>query len=126
MNDIAHSGTTVAHDSRTQVDGMLGELDALARSVARCLAELTQITTEVKDTAARAIRALQFEDIIGQLTGTVLQRIERLRGIEAALDGALRGVELSRVAELLAETRSKQQIRNVEQTSMAAGSIDLF
>jgi methyl-accepting chemotaxis protein len=126
MNEIAHSGAAVALESRAQVDGMLGELDGVARSVSQCLDELEGITRQVKDTAAHAIRALQFEDIIGQLTGTVIERIERLQAVAAALDDALVAEDLASAIERIARTRGAQQVRNVEQTSMAAGSVDLF
>jgi methyl-accepting chemotaxis protein len=126
MSGIASSGAAVSHESRAQVDGLLAELDTLARSVASSLAELTQITKEVKDTAARAIRALQFEDIIGQLTGTVLDRIARLRAVERAIDGALDGRDLAGAIALIVETRRHKQVRNVEQNSMKAGAVEVF
>ena len=126
MNEIANSGAAVTRDSRAQVDGMLAELDKLAKSVAHSLAELTVITKEVKDTAARAIRALQFEDIVGQLTGTVLDRIARLRAVERAIDGALDGRDLAGAIALIAEARRHKQVRNVEQASMKAGAVDVF
>lgn len=126
MSGIASNGAAVARESRAQVDGLLAELDKLARSVASSLAELTQITKEVKDTAARAIRALQFEDIIGQLTGTVLERIARLRAVERAIDGALDGRDLAGAIALIVEARRHKQVRNVEQSSMKAGAVEVF
>jgi methyl-accepting chemotaxis protein len=126
MDEAANRGAEVASDSRQKVDGVLGELDGLGRSVADCLAQLTHITADVNETAARAIQALQFEDIVGQLIGTMVRRVERLQVVSEAVKAAIGPDGVAHALALLERAQEITKSAPVQQTSMTAGGAELF
>jgi len=126
MQQAATHGATVGIESRQNVDRLLGELDVLGRSVADALAQLSVITAEVHKTAGRAVRALQFEDIIGQLAGTVLRRVERLVTVTEAIAASLGEKGAAYGLALLEKGRESTTSAPVKQTSMSAGAIEFF
>lgn len=124
-----------ARQSRERIDDLLGRLDAVDQRMVDGLAQIERVSHEVAERVAIAVRALQFEDIIGQLLGCMDRRLERL---EAALQG-IQAVAASPDSESEAlSSRLQGQLAEVVrsysvpvtspvvQTSMDAGSIELF
>jgi methyl-accepting chemotaxis protein len=126
ISEAAARGSEVATRGKQQVETTLSELDSLGGSVARALAELGGITAQVNETAARAIRALQFEDIIGQLVGTMLRRVDRLRQVRQALAAALGSGGAAHGLAILERSQEITSTAPVQQQSMAAGDVELF
>jgi methyl-accepting chemotaxis protein len=124
-----------ARQSRERIDDLLGRLDAVDQRMVDGLAQIERVSHEVAERVAVAVRALQFEDIVGQLLGCMDRRLERL---EAALQG-IQAVAASPDSESEAlSSRLQGQLAEVVrsysvpvtspvvQTSMDAGSIELF
>ena len=124
-----------ARQSRERIDDLLGRLDAVDQRMVDGLAQIERVSHEVAERVAVAVRALQFEDIVGQLLGCMDRRLERL---EAALHG-IQAVAASPDSESEAlSSRLQGQLAEVVrsysvpvnspvvQTSMDAGSIELF
>jgi len=121
--------------SRERIDDLLGRLDAVDQRMVEGLAQIERVSHEVAERVAVAVRALQFEDIVGQLLGCMDRRLERLeaalQGIQAvaaspdseseALSSRLQG----QLAEMV-RSYSVPVTSPVVQTSMDAGSIELF
>ena len=125
MSAAAVRGAETAREQRTKADSVLGELDQLGRAIGDTLGQLTGITADVNETAARAIRALQFEDIVGQLVGTIMRRLDRLRLVTEAIGAGL-DEDAERGIALLESGRELSASAPVQQSTMAAGSIELF
>jgi methyl-accepting chemotaxis protein len=124
-----------ARQSRERIDDLLARLDAVDQRMVDGLAQIERVSHEVAERVAVAVRALQFEDIVGQLLGCMDRRLERL---EAALQG-IQAVAASPDSESEAlSSRLQGQLAEVVrsysvpvtspvvQTSMDAGSIELF
>ena len=124
-----------ARQSRERIDDLLARLDAVDQRMVDGLAQIERVSHEVAERVAVAVRALQFEDIVGQLLGCMDRRLERL---EAALQG-LQAVAASPDSESEAlssrlQGQLAEMVRSysvpvnspVVQTSMDAGSIELF
>jgi methyl-accepting chemotaxis protein len=127
--------SAAARQSRERIDDLLSRLDAVDQRMVEGLAQIERVSHEVAERVAVAVRALQFEDIVGQLLGCMDRRLERL---EVAIHGLLtvaaspesEGAPLStRLQGQLAEMKRSYSIpvtSPVVQTSMDAGSIELF
>jgi methyl-accepting chemotaxis protein len=127
--------SAAARQSRERIDDLLSRLDAVDQRMVEGLAQIERVSHEVAERVAVAVRALQFEDIVGQLLGCMDRRLERL---ETAIHGLLtvaaspesEGAPLStRLQGQLAEMKRSYSIpvnSPVVQTSMDAGSIELF
>lgn len=124
-----------ARQSRERIDDLLARLDAVDQRMVDGLAQIERVSNEVAERVAVAVRCLQFEDIVGQLLGCMDRRLERL---ESALQG-LQTVVASADAESEAlssrlQGQVEEMVRSysvpvtspVVQTSMDAGSIELF
>jgi methyl-accepting chemotaxis protein len=126
MSTAAGRGAATARDQRQKADDMLVELDGIGRAIGDALGKLTGITAEVNDIAGRAIRALQFEDIVGQLVGTMMRRLDRLRLVTDALGAGLEPDGVDRGLAMLGNGAGHKAPAPVQQSSMAAGTIELF
>jgi methyl-accepting chemotaxis protein len=126
MSAAAGRGAETARDEREKANRVLIQLDSLGHAVTDALGKLGDITAEVKEIAACAIRALQFEDIVGQLIGTMLRRLDRLRCVTDALGASLEPGGADRGLAALERSRGNGTATPVQQTSMAAGEIELF
>jgi hypothetical protein len=107
-------------------DSLLDELEPIGRAVSEAQARLGAIRADVDDISARAIRALQFEDIIGQLIGTVLRRVDRLRVAREAIAACLGAGAAEHGLEVLARGPGAAECSTVQQVSMTTGEIELF
>jgi methyl-accepting chemotaxis protein len=125
MSAAAGRGAETARDEREKANRVLIQLDSLGHAVTDALAKLGGITAEVKQIAASAVRALQFEDIVGQLVGTMLRRLERLRAVTDALGASLEPGGAQRGLAAL-DSGNGSTHAPVQQTTMAAGDIELF
>jgi methyl-accepting chemotaxis protein len=123
-----------ASSARARADDLLAKLGELDRTITVGLAEIGRISKQVSDNVATAVRALQFEDMAGQLLDCVLRRIDRLDGIVNRL-GELTTSD-SAAASLLAELQAQAHeialayatpvISPVRQQDMHVGSVELF
>lgn len=121
-----------ARQSRERIDDLLSKLDAVDQRMVNGLAQIERVSHEVAERVAVAVRALQFEDIVGQLLVCMDRRLERLEsaihGLHAlaAQPDADLGAQFEGQLAEIARSYSVPVTSPVVQTSMDAGSIELF
>jgi methyl-accepting chemotaxis protein len=124
-----------AASARGRADALLAKLAELDKTITVGLADLGRISSEVSDNVATAVRALQFEDMAGQLLDCVQRRIDRLEVVvnrlgELGTNGAV--TEASVLAALqshaheIAVVYSTAVVSPVLQKDMDVGSVELF
>jgi methyl-accepting chemotaxis protein len=121
--------------ARTRIDALLEKLNALDVTITAGLGDIGRSSTEVSQNVATAIRALQFEDMVGQLLDCVQRRLQRLSAVVNGLgrmgqDGAVTPESLA--GELEARTREIREAyatlvhSPVLQRDVGVGSVELF
>jgi methyl-accepting chemotaxis protein len=122
-----------AKNSRDRIDVLLSRIDAVDQRMASGLSQIDRVAHEVSEQVGVAIRALQFEDIVGQLLGCMDRRLERLEETVIRLhtlgtspDDASLSAELQERSSEIVERYQVAVISPVLQTSMDAGAIELF
>jgi methyl-accepting chemotaxis protein len=124
-----------ASSARARADALLATLAELDKTITVGLSDLGRISGEVSENVATAVRALQFEDMAGQLLDCVQRRVDRLEVVvtrlgqigatgadtEDALAAALQ-VHAHEIAAAYATVVTSP----VLQQDMHVGSIELF
>ncbi len=141
---MAAQDMTFALDSRQQVNRVIGEINQQNLKRVKAIDELGAGVSIVAGQVGEAITALQFQDMVSQLIGHSLRRVEALgdvmrqlgelsgtldgaarRGDHAALAVALHGGTERVVSRL--ESMVKQTTHSpVDQQSMSQGDVELF
>jgi methyl-accepting chemotaxis protein len=132
VGEVASTDLNVSLDAKGRVDAMMADIkkvnDRIAHSLQEVSAGMHQMHTEV----GVAVRALQFEDIIGQLLHYTEKPLGTLRGMATALAEATDTNDSTQFLALgttLAQRREEEQMeahKPVAQTSMCAGDVELF
>jgi methyl-accepting chemotaxis protein len=121
--------------ARTRIDSLLEKLNALDQTITAGLGEIGRSSDDVSANVATAIRALQFEDMAGQLLDCVQRRLQRLSVVVTGLgsigrDGSATPETFA--SELEARTREIREVyatlvrSPVMQRDVAVGSVELF
>jgi len=142
VGELASKDMNFALKSKKQVDDMMEHIGALNEKTEIRIAEISTITGSIDGFVVDAVRSLQFEDIVGQLTeftGSHLQRVENMiqnidDGIkelrlnsDESIDSYILGLEAlcERVAVL--DEATQTELHNpVSQSSMSEGEVELF
>lgn len=125
-----------AQNAKQEVDSMLDELDSINAKLSTQLAALSGFRARVHESAASAVRSLQFEDIITQILGHVSHRLQNIPAVfqearQSLPSGAFAQMSEGEYIEALCEAfiQARNQARPpkaVEQDTMDAGEIELF
>lgn len=144
INHMAAQDMTFALTSKSDVEQAMQDIEQMNQRTEGAVGELNEIAAQVEATAAQAIMSLQFQDMVTQLLGHVLRRLELLDevvGDERQMAGALLESgnpeeTLRRLAEIKAHVQSvsqklvsmKQDVEHnpVAQTGYASGAVELF
>lgn len=140
--DIASRDMSRAITAKGQVDEMLKGLGDFNRQIAGRLDEISDFTSQIKGNVTLAVRSLQFEDIVRQAVLQTQGNLENLKSLievacadlgELAKAGTGNGHEyVSRLAEIRGRMReakaklTQEKHKPVHQSTMSAGSIELF
>ncbi len=146
--NIARARETVAHlaskdmsfaiQSKSRVDHMMRQIEAMNAEISRRLSELSGIADGIDQAVGAAVRSLQFEDIVTQLAGHGQQGIEGLRQLigevrneisrahATPLAAARPADSLASLRRRLAEHETTVPPSPVTQTAMDEGEIELF
>ena len=144
VTSMAANDLTFAIASKDQAEGMIRQWAQINVKMADTAKELSRITDEMSKSVNEGVRSLQFEDIGGQLLANGERHLLRVaellpnvcRKLEALLQqprpvpdlrtclGEVRAI--GHMIDALAVEWEANRKRPVEQTSMAAGSLDLF
>ncbi len=144
INQMAAQDMTFALTSKDSVEQAMAGIEAVNRRTGETVAELNHIAEGVESSVNQAVVSLQFQDMVNQLLGHVLRRLEVLREVAAdearlaAVFGASGDAEAairtmmslqSHVEELarrLGELRQGVAHNPVQQSGIASGDIELF
>lgn len=135
VDEIAVRHVPAALSARSVVDDAMSRLHALLdRSLSGGIGQLGQATQRLPQTVSETIRVLQFDDLVLQIVDGMETRVTRLDGVIAALDRALAALAKDGDAEAavaaavaaLEALYATDPRTSVKQTSMDAGSVELF
>jgi methyl-accepting chemotaxis protein len=130
--------------SKSQVEHIIGAMEDQNRQRVAAISGLGASAAKVDTLVGRAVTALQFQDMVSQLMGHVLQRIEALDGVMAQLGelNAVLGAALSdpgmaaaprairaeadKLAAGLRDLNARTIRSPVTQQGLATGDVELF
>ena len=134
--DMASKDMSMAIQSKSRVDQMMGQISNFNEEVAESLQKVSVLADGINNNVANAVRSLQFEDIAGQLVIQAGDNLERLDEYHLGVSDALAHSEHHDVTHRLEAARDfvrqKQAKREdvvrkpVGQDSMDEGEIELF
>ena len=142
ISELASKDMNFAIQSKARVDDMLMQVSALNEMVGERLQDVSVISSNIDQMVGNAVRSLQFEDIVRQLTEYTQLHLQKaaslvnelhagLQSLRAAEKDGLR-LYMQELANLklhidgLANDRSHLKSKPVEQASMDEGEIELF
>ena len=141
---VASSDMTHAFQSKKMVDEMMHDAQAVNEAMAKSAAELAQVTQEVESRVNSAVTTMQFQDMVRQLLGHVVRRMDALNSVSqqfhslgaqlasaragGATQASVNGLEQScrEISEMLVKIRDATMKNPVRQVAMTSGEIDLF
>ncbi len=144
VSEMASTDMNITLSTKDRISNMMNELQELDAQVEKNVARISDISTEIDQHVANAVRALQFEDIVVQLIDSSRQGVEGLDtylgGLRSILqtvahDESTHGLDyaarLQEARSALSEQRDerarlRQSQRKVEQRSMDEGDVELF
>jgi methyl-accepting chemotaxis protein len=139
---LASQDMNFAIQSKNRVQGTLQHLTDLNLAVEQALDEVAVVNDEINALTGDAVRSLQFEDIVRQLTAYSERHLDRVSGVVNRMHAGLTALKRSErrtagefvvaVQHLRAELDSSideevaAERRPVEQESMSEGDVELF
>lgn len=144
IKQMASQDMTFAFDSKTRVDSLIGMMEENGRGRLEALGKLGGISTQVDEQIARAITALQFQDLVSQLLAHVGRRINAVDEVSRHLGDLAQTVqrdvitldtehgmavlraETVRVADCLKGLADAAHHNPVSQGGMTQGDVELF
>jgi methyl-accepting chemotaxis protein len=135
VNSIAKLDMNSAIADKKNIDKMLAEVESINNSTNNIVVELKEGSHVIQNEIKNAMRALQFEDIVNQLSTHIQARLTHIN--EVAVDaypkdlhGANSLQTLTAMAGKMTQLRntfnSQKLERKVEQNSMEEGDVELF
>ncbi len=140
--EVASKDMNFAIQSKVRVDDMLRQVGDVNSLVGERLKDVSGMAQRIDQRVGDAVRSLQFEDIVRQLTDHARRRLEGLEAIARQLDAAsarlhaLTGTDARAYAGALGEVSQGLRAaaagvvtdagRPVAQQSMRSGDIELF
>jgi methyl-accepting chemotaxis protein len=118
--------------ARGRIDALLHKLNALDVTITNGLGQIDRTSQEVSENVAIAIRALQFEDMAGQLIDCVQRRLQRLSVVVSGLGRLGQSTPEALASELEARVLEIREayathVRSpVLQRNVSVGSVELF
>jgi len=142
VGELASKDMNFALKSKTRVDDMMAHISTLNERTETHVAEISAITGTINGYVGDAVRSLQFEDIVGQLTEYTSGHLGRVENMIQSIDEGIRNLRLSsddgidqyikgleevceRVA-LLDEATQSELHNPVSQENMSEGEVELF
>lgn len=142
ISKLASQDMNFAIQSKTDVRDMLDRIQAINDGVESALSDVSTISGEIDGLVGNAVRSLQFEDIVRQLTdysGRNLDRVQSMvgclhQGMLALRESEERSPEafVTAVQDMQAQIdgylleQRQSEGRPVEQESMEEGEVELF
>jgi methyl-accepting chemotaxis protein len=118
-----------SHDLSRAIESHRGLSSAIAK-LDTVNQELDQMLETVATSISEAVRALQFEDMVSQIIGAAMQRVEKLghhcvRAVQI-LERGSNGDRVAPLSEIVSNVRALSERSAVQQSSIDQGSVELF
>lgn len=137
IGQMASKDMNVAMESKQRVNEMMGEIGEMNGIIEDKLQVIKGITAEINNDVSMAVRGLQFEDMISQLTQHIETTCEQVSPFITQVSNVYKSDDASSntIARVKNLREQLQRIRSetcavkheaVEQNSMSEGEIDLF
>jgi len=142
VGELASKDMNFALKSKTRVDEMMVHISALNKETESRISEISFITGHINGHVGDAVRSLQFEDIVGQLTEYTSGHLERVENMIQSIDEGIKdlrlnaddGIEdyikgLEEICERVAvlDEATQTELHNpVSQENMSEGEVELF
>ncbi|GAA5183687.1 trichloroethylene chemotactic transducer CttP [Niveibacterium umoris] len=134
ISQMASQDMTFALNSKGQVEEVLATVERINHQRQQGVAQLSEHSTAMDSEVGRAITAMQFQDMVSQLVGHVIERVDgldRLTKALAELAGATdRPGDIDRAATALQAQVSAlpaiKDVHSVNQARIAVGDVELF
>jgi methyl-accepting chemotaxis protein len=141
---ISSKDTAFAMQSKSRVDEEMEEIKRFNEDMGQRLAEISTINQNIHQGVTDAVRSLQFEDLVTQLSSSTNDKLQYLAKLTSMIDDGLAGLSDQEDEEKgmqdfvrgLQELRSKIKQEKaafrvgvnevVEQETMSEGGIELF
>ncbi len=142
VGELASKDMNFALKSKSRVDEMMKHLGTVNKKTEIHIAEISAITGSIDGYVGDAVRSLQFEDIVAQLTEFTSGHLGRVENMIQSIDEGIKDLRLNsddgidayikgledlckRVAALDEATRAKLH-NPVSQRDMSEGDVELF
>ncbi len=134
VSAVASLDINTVIEGRVNIDGMLYRIEEFNKDTEKVVGELAQASGHIGHEINNSIRALQFEDIISQLTTHIQHRLDHINEVAVVAHTEISGATglegLASVAERLETMRQDFHDQNlaskVQQESMDEGDVELF
>ena len=133
VSAIANLDLNTAIEGKASIDSMMKEIETINLDTNHILVELNQRTDHISDEINNAMRALQFEDIVTQLSQHIQLRMTHINELaslahtEATESGPSGTYSLNTKLRDLRERHVEQNLaQKVSQSSMDEGEVELF
>lgn len=138
MARLASKDMNFAIQSKSQVDNMMAQIKVMNRRIEEDLEQVSHITGRISEAVSEAVRSLQFEDIVTQLTSHTTHHLDHLEQLMSELRNGIVGLGSRNSDEsdeqrlqhlhtrLVAQTQQGPTHKPVAQANMQAGDIELF
>lgn len=141
VSRFASKDMSFAIQSKSSVDEMMTKLGNMNAETERRLGKLADVVQRIDLAVGDAVRSLQFEDIVTQLTGYSQRKIDNLSNMMAIIDNGLPKLnikgesdiaDLERIAGIRTELMALESEfgstdhKPAEQKSMSEGEVELF
>jgi len=139
---MASQDMNFAIQAKNKINAMLERIEGFNGEVEGALADVSRLSGEIDSLVGDAVRSLQFEDIVRQLTDYSTRNLDRIEMVVANLHQGMMSVRESgaqgsgalvssiqklqaEIDDFLVEQRANEA-RPVEQQSMDEGEVELF
>ncbi|MCX9158330.1 methyl-accepting chemotaxis protein [Niveibacterium sp. 24ML] len=133
ISQMASQDMTFALSSKVEVENVLAEVERLNQQREHGVAQLTAHSSAMDAEVGQAITAMQFQDMVSQLIGHVVERVDALARLSQGLDAlaaatlpAERDRALHVVQSQIAAMPAIKDVHSVNQARIAVGDIELF
>lgn len=128
VSQLAAKDMSFALTSKKQVSTMLQNLEQLNHHTVKVVSELDAISVDIDHDVSRAVTALQFQDMAGQLVGQIRRHQSKLNALGEALQGMQKQAPAHWSNYLAEQARALEQALSspVAQENITAGDVELF
>ena len=136
VGKTASADLTAIIKGKKRVDQMMAELQTMEKVVEGLVMDASQVSDAIGERTASAVRSLQFEDIVRQVSEHAELRVSEIEQFIQQVDQDLEAVAISNSTEALANIRANLQTLGekslvapkgpADQESMSEGGIELF